>query len=371
MGSSLFLDVSTRTHAHAVHHVSFATHTRRPRDEGVIADTRFMELRNQGVRAVAADLSVFLHGETGTGKEILARDIHRLSMWKDGQFVAINCGALPESLIESELFGYRAGAFTGARREGARGLLEQANGGVLFLDEIGDMPMGLQTRLLRVLQEREVQPLGSERRIPLRFGVLSASHQDLGQGVRQGRFRSDLYYRLQGLQLSVPPLRERPGLASFLLEQARRLGLTIPAGVLELMCQYGWPGNYREMHSVLRRLPCQYPGITRIEAWMLPAEVNSVRLSRPASTHHADSRGHGFAEPIQRHLARHAPARDHLLLGTPSASVPDTRQGLRHTEHRAILRALADSNGNMTHAARRLGIHRSTLYRKLRSLKQG
>src|SRR5690606_15678049 len=131
-------------------------------------------------------LAVLLQGETGTGKEVLARHVHANSAWRNGGFIAINCAALPESLVESELFGYESGAFTGARRDGARGLLRQAQDGIVFLDEIGDMPLGLQTRLLRVLQEREVQPLGSSKRIPLVFGLISASHQDLKSLVARG-----------------------------------------------------------------------------------------------------------------------------------------------------------------------------------------
>lgn len=302
--------------------------------DGVIPDGTFLPLRDQGVRAVAAQLSVLLHGETGTGKEVLAREIHKYSVWQAGKFVAINCSALPESLIESELFGYEGGAFTGARREGARGLLAQANGGILFLDEIGDMPMSLQTRLLRVLQDREVQPLGSEKRTTLQLGVVSASHQDLSLLVQQGRFRADLYYRLQGLELSVPALRERSDLDRFLIRQAQQLGLDITAEALAVLCNHGWPGNYRETQNVLRRLPCQYPGATRIEPWMLPLELQGTIMS------------------------------DDVV------AEPGSKTSLQHIEQTAIWLAMDDSRGNVTRAAQRLGIHRSTLHRKLRQAKR-
>jgi transcriptional regulator with PAS, ATPase and Fis domain len=149
-------------------------------------------LLRDAIHAVNADMAVLLLGETGAGKEIFARHVHSGSCWRTGPFVAVNCGALPESLIESELFGYAPGAFTGARREGSPGLLRQAEGGILFLDEIGDMPLGLQTRLLRALQEREVQPLGSNKRIPVRFGVVSATHRALDAMMAAGTFRPDL-----------------------------------------------------------------------------------------------------------------------------------------------------------------------------------
>lgn len=322
-----------------------------PRAGTVIHDITFEPMRDQGVRAVAAQLSVLLHGETGTGKEELARQIHSHSVWRSGRFVAINCGALPESLIESELFGYEAGAFTGARREGARGLLAQANGGVLFLDEIGDMPIGLQTRLLRILQDREVQPLGSEKRIALQFGVISASHQDLSRLVQHGLFRSDLYYRLQGLQLSLPSLRQRDDLGEFLTRQARFLGLSMTADALTILCSYGWPGNYREAQNVLRRLPCQYPDATRIESWMLPPGLLATARTAQGKD--------GSALPAENSVD---------VFSAHAALTPDTRKSLQYLEQDAILRALDDSQGNVTRAAQRLGIHRSTLHRKLRAL---
>lgn len=312
--------------------------------EEVIPDAQYPVLCAQGVRAVSANLSVLLYGETGTGKEVLARDIYQHSAWKTGEFVAINCGALPESLIESELFGYEGGAFTGARREGARGLLAQANGGVLFLDEIADMPMSLQTRLLRVLQEREVQPLGSEKRLPLRFGVISASNQNLSWAVQQGQFRSDLYYRLQGIQLSLPPLRDRPDLKQFLTRKVQGMGLNISADALKLLCEYDWLGNYREMQSVLRRLPCQYPDATLIEAWMLSPELRKVLPG---------SHDNGAQPPYSMTSCSGAPL--------DSIDTVSVSGGLRRLERQTILRALHDSRGNVSQAARVLGIHRSEL----------
>ncbi|WP_368644342.1 sigma-54-dependent Fis family transcriptional regulator [Castellaniella ginsengisoli] len=303
-------------------------------------------LLDQAVRALDAGLAVLLCGETGTGKEVLSRHIHARSTWRDGPFVAINCAALPEHLVESELFGYEPGAFTGARREGARGLLRQAQGGVLFLDEIGDMPLALQTRLLRVLQEREVQPLGSDKRVPLSFGLVSASHQNLKALVAQARFRADLYYRLQDMPLQLPPLRDRHDLAAFIDEAYGALGGRLAADARHALARHNWPGNYRELFSVLRRLRCQHPEPVPVMAGSLPVDIGQPADAAPTAP--ADGPGHA-AEP------------DH-----PPGARPNPGTGLRALERHAIEQALQACQGNVSRAARRLGIHRSTLYRKLK-----
>ncbi|WP_322998993.1 sigma-54-dependent Fis family transcriptional regulator [Castellaniella sp.] len=306
-------------------------------------DTIHRPLLEQGIRAVDNGLAVLLQGETGTGKEVLARHIHASSGRRQGAFIAINCAALPEHLIESELFGYEAGAFTGARREGARGLLRQAHQGVLFLDEIGDMPLGLQTRLLRVLQEREVQPLGSEKRLPLDFGLISASHQDLKALVARGLFRADLYYRLQDMPLALPPLRNHPDLAGFIIAQYQALGGRLTPEAAGVLARHVWPGNYRELRSVLRRLQCQYPGPDAIRPGQLPADLG---IDHPGA-------------PIAAHPAEPAPT-----YATPPSAAMDAP--LREVEQATIRRVLQECAGNMALAARRLGIHRSTLYRRLK-----
>lgn len=301
-------------------------------------------LLEQAVRAVDMNLAVLLQGETGTGKEVLARHIHAHSVWRKGAFVAINCAALPESLVESELFGYESGAFTGARRDGARGLLRQAQDGIVFLDEIGDMPLGLQTRLLRVLQEREVQPLGSSKRIPLVFGLISASHQDLKSLVARGAFRADLYYRLQDMPIQLPPLRSRPDLAEFLERSYAALGGLLSADALDLLSRLPWPGNYREMRSVLSRLRCLYPGMHPVDVGMLPPD-----LLEP------------FVPP---HTMPAIPQPDPTPESASTANLSGTT--LREVEHRAIAQALQICGGNISRAARLLGMHRSTLHRRLR-----
>jgi len=321
-------------------------------------------LLDQAVRALDAGLAVLLCGETGTGKEVLSRHIHARSAWQAGPFVAINCAALPEHLIESELFGYEPGAFTGARREGSRGLLRQAQGGVLFLDEIGDMPLGLQTRLLRVLQEREVQPLGSDKRVPLEFGLISASHQDLKALVAQGRFRADLYYRLQDMPLHLPPLRARPDLAAFIDESYRALEGRLCADAIDALARHGWPGNYRELFSVLRRLRCQHPGAAPIGVEDLPGDIAPPAPATAGRPGH-DPIAAASATPPAYRLDMPRDGED-LPSGDGACGDPEADPGLRALERRAIEQALRASQGNVSRAARRLGIHRSTLYRKLK-----
>ncbi|SDA77096.1 Transcriptional regulator of acetoin/glycerol metabolism [Pseudomonas sp. NFPP33] len=210
------------------------------------------------VRVKDRGLPVLIHGETGAGKEHFALQLHAASKRKDKPFVAVNCAAIPENLIESELFGYTAGAFTGASSKGMRGLLQQADGGTLFLDEIGDMPLMLQTRLLRALSEGEVSPLGASRPQPIDIQVVCASHRDLASLVEQGSFREDLYFRLSGARFEIPPLRERKdklALINKLLDEecercGERFGLSDAA--LEMLLNYNWPGNMRQLHHVLR-----------------------------------------------------------------------------------------------------------------------
>ena len=202
----------------------------------------------------ASGLTVLIAGESGTGKELLAQSIHNASPRKSQPFVAVNCAAVPEALLESELFGYEGGAFTGALREGKRGLFEQAHGGTVFLDEVGDMPLALQARLLRVLQEKQLTRLGSGQVLNVDIRVVAATHLDLRQLVEAGRFRQDLYYRLHVLPLVVPPLRERredilPLLSFFLGEQGRPQ-LATDAGAQAALLAYSWPGNIRELQNV-------------------------------------------------------------------------------------------------------------------------
>ncbi|MDE2600422.1 MAG: sigma 54-interacting transcriptional regulator [Rhodocyclaceae bacterium] len=208
----------------------------------------------------AGDASVLLLGESGTGKEVLAKAIHRASPRRDAPFIAVNCGAIPENLLESELFGYVKGAFTGANRD-QRGLIPEADGGTLFLDEIGDMPTPLQVKLLRVLEEREVRPVGSTRSVPVNIRVISATHRDLREEMASGQFRSDLYYRLNVVSLDIPSLNERrddiPLLANhFLHRLAERYSKEINGfapEAMELLVRASWPGNARQLLNVVEQ----------------------------------------------------------------------------------------------------------------------
>lgn len=305
---------------------------RRPTTVGVPArqgiDPRMAQALQLAVRVKDRGLPVLLHGETGVGKEYFAHQLHEASLRRDKPFVAINCAAIPESLIESELFGYNAGAFTGASNKGMRGLLQQADGGTLFLDEIGDMPLSLQTRLLRVLSEGEVAPLGSARRESVDIQVVCATHRDLATLVAAGTFREDLYFRLNGARFDLPPLRERSDklslITKLLKEEAVRTGIHygLSEAALEMLLNYAWPGNVRQLHYVLR-YACAIASGPLIGVSDLPA---SLGVSAPS-------------------LA------------------PETTSG--SPERQILIDALVRNRWKPVLAAQDLGISRATLYRRV------
>lgn len=277
------------------------------------------------VRLLNAGVSLCIRGETGSGKEYVSRALHQQSRWREGKFVAINCAAIPESLIESELFGYQPGAFTGASKNGYIGKIREADGGVLFLDEIGDMPLALQTRLLRVLQEKEVAPLGSSQSWPVNLAVISATHRDLAQRVAQGAFREDLLYRLQEFSFTIPPLREWPSLPAFITQHwdalgggARQIGLS--SEVLATLTRYSWPGNVRQLRSLMKVLLALAEDGDSVEITHLPEEYRS---------------GNAAASPARQ----------------------------QHDD-RLIKATLQQFNGNISKTAQALGVARSTLYRR-------
>ncbi len=318
---------------------------------------------DQSLAAINAGMAILLQGETGAGKEIFARHLHVLSRWRQGPFVAINCAALPESLVEAELFGYETGAFTGARREGSRGRLREAHGGLLFLDEIGDMPIMLQTRLLRALQEREVQPLGSDKRIAVDFGLVSATNHDLPVMVESASFRADLFYRLQDFSVHLPPLRERSSLRDFLYQEFLRLGgsdrsMTLSDSALDCLQAYQWPGNYRQLHSLLRQLVFLRPEGSHITTDDLPAQLRGA--ARPLAPYLDLS-----ASPSQISSGPYADQYSGRASET-SSRVEIAALTLRDVSDQTIERVIAESNHNLSLAARRLGVHRSTLYRYLK-----
>ncbi|UVL39817.1 sigma-54-dependent Fis family transcriptional regulator [Pseudomonas sp. B21-040] len=297
-----------------------------------LGDTALQEDFRKSLRVFERDVPLLINGETGSGKEAFAKAVHQASQRSEKAFVALNCAAIPESLIESELFGYRGGSFTGARKEGMRGKLQQADGGTLFLDEIGDMPLALQTRLLRVLEDRQVVPIGGEPEA-VNVRIISATHRNLLERVQDGGFREDLYYRLNGLEVALPALRDRSDksqLLDFLLEQETGgEAVQIDAAARQALLGFNWPGNVRQLRNVLRTLAalCENGKI----GWEdLPAMIRQARPA-PVMTVEASS--------------------DHPL---------------DDAERVALLNALEHTRWHMTHTAEQLGVSRNTLYRKLR-----
>jgi transcriptional regulator of acetoin/glycerol metabolism len=284
-------------------------------------------------RIAKTRLPVMIQGPTGSGKEMFARALHAASDRASRPFVALNCAAIPESLIESELFGYRAGAFTGARKEGLKGKILQSSGGTLFLDEIGDMPLLLQTRLLRVLEEEEVVPLGTETPIKVDLRVISASHRDLRAMIARGEFREDLYYRLNGITLELPPLAQRTDKERLIREllaaetsDGRPAAIEVDA--FEQLLAYRWPGNIRQLRNVIRTaLAICDGGVVRL--CDLPSEVRAPTL---ATAHR------NLDEPLG-----------------------DARK-------EELLKCIRECDGNMSRVAEMLGISRNTLYRRCRTL---
>jgi len=302
------------------------------------ADTRIAQNAQVALRVAGKRLPLLILGETGVGKEVFARAVHESGVRRGRPFVAVNCGALPESLIESELFGYAPGAFTGARSRGARGKIALAHSGTLFLDEIGDMPLDLQTRLLRVLAEGEVVPLGGETPVRVDIDVICATHRDLAQMVAQRTFREDLYYRLSGATLQMPPLRERADIHDVIDavfdEEAQTAGhvLTLDAQLAARLSEFAWPGNIRQLRNVLR-YACAVCDSTRVELRHVSPDLAALLMQ--------DSKG--------------GPA---LHAGSET----------RDDERARIVEALTRHQWRPNAAAAALGISRATLYRRIARL---
>ena len=302
-----------------------------------------LEVKRQARRAAQGDSTVLLLGETGTGKELLAHAIHAGSSRANKPFVSVNLAALPETLLEAEFFGVAAGAYTGADRKGRDGRFKLADGGTLFLDEIGDMPLSLQAKLLRALQEQEIEPLGSTHVFKVNVRVVAATSRDLKSMVAAGTFREDLYYRLNVLQVRLPPLRERltdlEALADSLLENiALRSGMPMRAltpSALAALTAYSWPGNVRELRNTLEQaaMLTDHARLTAADFAGLQAAAGAANPELPAST----------LRPLPQMIAE--------------------------LERHSIQSALEAAKGNKVSAARMLGISRATLYEKLASMK--
>jgi transcriptional regulator with PAS, ATPase and Fis domain len=298
-----------------------------------------------------ADSTVLITGETGTGKEILAHSIHTLGPRRKGPFISINCAAIPDQLLESELFGYEEGAFTGSRRGGKPGLFELAHNGAIFLDEIGATPMSLQSRLLRVLQEHEVMRIGGDRLIPVNVRVIAATNQNLCLEVQKGRFREDLYFRLDVLTIHVPPLRERmddlPVLVQALIHRcarnSRMQSLALPKCYLDKLMELRWPGNVRQLQNFVEKLV------------ILCEDGFKADVFEQLYT---DLLGYSLVRDREANLER--------------TSVNDfLRHKARDDEARSIRKALEESGFCKTTAAKKLGVSRTTLWRKMREMGLG
>lgn len=370
-----------------------------------------MRVLRELIQTVAASrATVLITGESGTGKELVAQALHASGPRQAGPFIPINCGAIPKDLIESELFGYRRGAFTGALAH-RTGRFEMAHGGTLFLDEVGDLPVDTQVKLLRVLQERRIEPLGSTESVAIDVRIIAATNRDLERDVQQGRFREDLFYRLNVIPMRTAPLRERAEdvheLLAFYARHHCQLDLepvTFAPCMLEALRAYDWPGNVRELSNLVDRFSALYPSqclrMESIPAWMLPPALARVKAASQADA----------AAPQPVAILTDAPGAEHLLQDTawkapdpepedamvldrpePSAQAPDAamanpaedairmalglellgeqgislRDRINSIERSFIEQAMDRSRGNVSQAARLLSLQRTTLIEKL------
>ena len=328
-------------------------------------DAQMQALIDKVRRVLDRDIPILILGETGTGKELLARAIHLDSARAGQPFVAVNCASIPDTLIESELFGYEEGAFTGARRKGAPGKIVQANGGTLFLDEIGDMPIGLQAHLLRVLQERQVTPLGSSRAVAVDVTLICATHCNLREMIEKKSFREDLYYRLNGLAVRLPALRERSDLQALVRRILEREGGSrrpmVSQDVLRLFEAYEWPGNVRQLFNVLRTAAVMAAGDSTITREHLSDDFleDAQRSLRNAELRQAVAAAGAVPSATAAAPAAAAPS-----MPAPAAPAEPARS-LGEVEIDTIRRAVEAAGGNISEASKRLGISRNTIYRKL------
>lgn len=319
--------------------------------DSIVGDSSIMQRAiNLAKETASLDNNVLILGESGTGKELFTQAIHNASTFSAGPFVAVNCSAIPNALLESELFGYEGGSFTGAKKEGAPGKFEMAKGGTIFLDEINSMSLDMQTKLLRVLQNKSIVRIGGDKEIPVDIRIIAAANIDLWELVQKGEFREDLYYRINVISITIPPLRQREGDVSLLIDNildrmSSRLGdiITIDEEASKVLCSYHWPGNVRELENVLER------------SWVIARTNNSNKISL-------------------RELVEYRGIRDAILERTDYEGKPirtqkeevSRKETLEYQECQSIIEALSENRGNVKAAAQQLGISRNTIYRKLK-----
>lgn len=318
------------------------------------SSSAFLAAKKLAERISGSQSAVLLQGESGTGKELFAHAIHDNSTRASFPFVPINCASIPENLLESELFGYESGAFTGATKGGKKGKFQVANYGTLFLDEIGDMPLSMQSKLLRVLQEKEIQRIGGQTSIPVDVRVIAATHRDLERMVEEGKFRQDLFYRLNVIKIDIPPLRKREedipeisaGLLKNLEKKFHRKGIQLSAEVIERLQHHSWPGNIRELENVLERAINVLDGKV-IELIHLPFYLRDQLIEG--------------AQKVDGHLGH----MDYIMNYDPTtAPIKPLKESLALTEKFAITQALKATNGNKQKAAKLLQIGKTAFYEK-------
>lgn len=328
----------------------------------ITVSPKMIELFSVIERVSTSDVCVLIQGESGTGKEIVAKAIHYASARKDKPFVPVNCAALPEHLLESELFGYEAGAFSGARKT-KPGKFELARGGTVFLDEVGELPLPMQPKILRVLEENQIDRLGGTKRLPIDVRVVAATNKDLREEVRKGRFRQDLYFRLAVFPITIPPLRERkediPVLAKHFLkefaEERKATPLTIDDEAMDSLLSYPWPGNVRELKNIMQQLCllCDGPVVRKQD---LPAFFSNSQWSS-----HDNNLPEGCAEGMP------GISPEELLEGESGLGLTELKKrAWARVEKQLICDALKRFEGNRTLTAEYLGVSRRTLYTKLR-----
>ena len=345
----------------------------------LVGNSRSMKAVQQMINQVSdSEANVLILGESGTGKEVVARNLHHLSSRREKPFVPINCGAIPAELLESELFGHEKGSFTGAITA-RKGRFEMAEGGTLFLDEIGDMPLPMQVKLLRVLQERSYERVGSNKTLTTNVRVIAATHRNLEAHIEEGRFREDLFYRLNVFPIEMPALRERPEDIPLLInelitriEQENRGTVRLTSAAIISLCQYPWPGNVRELANVVERLVILYP-YGRVDFDDLPEkfQLEGGELPEAVTTMIEETPTREELIPPELKITQAEVVEKKDLFSTPEIdTLPedglDLKEHLANLEYLLIKQALDDSAGVVAHAANKLKMRRTTLVEKMR-----